>query len=136
MTEQHPYDAAGAPFPTTYYLTCPHAVAVVARAEAAGGVARWSERAARDPELAESLRRATELQRRLRRDLAAGRVGPDEGASLDLAIGGSSSASALKCLHAHVAFALAQPSYELGARVVAGLPEPLFPARCCLGDRG
>ena len=42
VTEQLPYDHEGGPFPTTYYLTCPHLVAAVARLEAAGGVERWS----------------------------------------------------------------------------------------------
>src|SRR4029450_8346671 len=39
-TEQPPYDAAGEPFPTTYYLTCRHLVAAVSRLEAAGGIER------------------------------------------------------------------------------------------------
>jgi hypothetical protein len=42
VTEQAPYDSAGDPFPTTYYLTCRHLVAAVARLEAAGGIERWS----------------------------------------------------------------------------------------------
>lgn len=137
VTEQEPYGTGGEPFPTTYYLTCPHAVAVVARAEALGGVECWSERVAAEPALAASLDGATDLQRRLRRELATGRVGPDGGASLDLGIGGSSSPRALKCLHAHIAFALATPGYALGQAMVAELPEPLFPAGgCCLGDPG
>ena len=59
VTEQWPYDDAGDPFPTTYYLTCPHLVAAIARLEAAGGVERWSEEVERDPELAADLERAT-----------------------------------------------------------------------------
>ena len=51
VTEQEPYDAEGAPFPTTYYLTCPHLVAAVSRLEAAGGVERWSAAVAASPEL-------------------------------------------------------------------------------------
>src|SRR5207247_1898188 len=39
-------------------------------------------------------------------------------------------AGSLKCLHAHVAFALARPGYELGQRIVEEL-EPLWPASCC-----
>ena len=34
ITEQQPYDDDGEPFPTTYYLTCPHLVAAVSRLEA------------------------------------------------------------------------------------------------------
>ena len=130
VTEQAPYAADGSPFPTTYYLTCPHAVAAVSRLEAAGGVERWSALAAADAALRASVERATEEQRELRRALAAGRVGRDEGASLELGIGGSSSPLRLKCLHAHVAFALARPGYVLGERVVAEL-EQLFPEDGC-----
>ena len=72
VTEQWPYDDAGDPFPTTYYLTCPHLVAAIARIEAAGGVERWSEEVEHDPELAADLERATAEQRRIRRDLAGG----------------------------------------------------------------
>ena len=121
MTEQNPYTTAGDPFPTTYYLTCRHLVAAVSRVEAAGGVERWSEEAAHDPELAASLAAATEEQRSVRRELAAGRSGPDEGASLELGIGGSRHPGRLKCLHAHVAYALARPGYLLGERVLAEL---------------
>jgi hypothetical protein len=131
VTEQNAYDDEGEPFPTTYYLTCPHLVAAVSRLEDAGGVERWSERVAEDPELARSLDEATEKQRAIRRELAADRTGADDGASLELGIGGSRNPRRLKCLHAHVAFALAHPGYQLGERIVAELPQPLWPEDCC-----
>ena len=130
VTEQEPYDPAGEPFPTTYYLTCRHLVEAVSRVEAAGGVERWSAAAEADPALRTSVERATEDQRRERRRLAAGRTGRDDGASLDLGIAGSRNPLRLKCLHAHVAYALARPGYELGERVLAEL-EPLWPDACC-----
>ena len=130
VTEQHPYDPAGEPFPTTYYLTCRHLVAAISRIEAAGGVERWTRAVAEDASLAESLRRATEEQRRLRGELAEGRSGNDDGASLELGIGGASRPERLKCLHAHAAFALARPGYELGERILAEL-DPLWPGSCC-----
>jgi uncharacterized protein len=131
VTEQEPYDQQGEPFPTTYYLTCPHLVAAVSRLEAAGGVEEWSGRAVHDLALARSLEDATEMQRAIRRVLAVGRSGTDGGSSLGLGIGGSRNPRRLKCLHAHVAFALANPGYELGERIVADLPQPLWPPRCC-----
>jgi uncharacterized protein len=134
VTEQLPYDPAGEPFPTTYYLTCPHLVAQISRIEAGGGVERWSERAVTDPDLAESVTRAAEQQRRIRRELAAGQTGHDNGASLDLGIGGASRPERLKCLHAHVAFALARPGYLLGESVVAEI-EPFWPETCCMEAR-
>jgi uncharacterized protein len=130
VTEQEPYDDDGEPFPTTYYLTCPHLVAAVARIEAGGGVDRWSEAAAADVALAASLREATERQRKLRRELAGERRGRDDGCSLELGIGGTARPGRLKCLHAHAAFALARPPYELGERILAEV-EPLWPPACC-----
>jgi hypothetical protein len=118
VTEQAPFDSAGEPFPTTFWLTCPQLVAAVSRLEAAGGVERWSRAAAEDPELHASLERANEEQRRIRPEL-------------DLGIGGARpGAGSLKCLHAHAAFALARPGYELGERIVGEL-DPVWPQVCC-----
>jgi hypothetical protein len=120
VTEQAPFGTDDRPFPTTFWLTCPAAVAKVSRLEAAGGVERWSAAARDDPEVAASLAKADAEQRALRPELDAG-------------IGGArAGAGSLKCLHAHVAFALARPGYELGERILAEL-EPLFPERCCTG---
>lgn len=118
VTEQEPFTSSGTPFPTTYYLTCPWLVAGIARLEAAGGVQRWTDAAARDPELAASLARADAEQRALRPEL-------------DVGIAGTREVGPLKCLHAHAAFALARPGYELGERILAEV-EPLWPPdRCC-----
>ena len=130
VTVQAPYDSAGEPFPTTFYLTCRHLVAAVSRLEAAGGIERWSAAVEAEPALAASLRQATADQRAVRRELAGEQVGREGGTSLDLGIGGSSRPEKLKCLHAHVAFALARPGYELGDRIVAEI-ETLWPDRCC-----
>ena len=130
VTEQEPYDVDGEPFPTTYYLTCPHLVAAVSRLEAAGGVERWTAATTAEPELAASLERADDEQREIRHRLAGDRAGPDGGASLELGVGGAARGGSLKCLHAHVAFALARPGYELGDRIRAEL-EPLWPETCC-----
>jgi uncharacterized protein len=117
VTEQAAHDDAGEPFPTTYWVTCRHLVAAISRLEAAGGVERWSRAAADDPELARSLERANDEQRALRPEL-------------DLGIGGARRAGSLKCLHAHAAFALARPGYELGERILEEL-RPLWPDVCC-----
>lgn len=131
VTEQAPYDVRGEPFPTTYYVTCPHLVSAIARLEAAGGVERWSEAAASDPALGDSLARATADQQQVRRELAGDGDFTDGGASLDLGIGGARSPEHLKCLHAHVAFALARPGYELGERVFEEVVDPWPQERCC-----
>jgi uncharacterized protein len=130
VTEQSPYGSDGEPFPTTYYLTCRHLVTALSRLEAAGGVERWSDAARTDPALAASLAAGDEEQRRLRRELAGTETGSDGGDSLEYGIGGSRRSGGLKCLHAHSAFALARPGYELGERILDEV-EPRWPERCC-----
>jgi uncharacterized protein len=120
VTEQLPFDEDGRPFPTQFYVTCPYLVAAISRLEAAGGVERWSAAARDDEELGRSLARAQAEQRRLRPELDAG-------------IGGSTREGSLKCLHAHAAFALARPGYELGDRILGELPSH-WPDSCCTGD--
>ncbi len=117
VTEQAPFDENGRPFPTQFYVTCSHLVAAISRLEAAGGVDRWTKAAQADAGLAESLAFAQAQQRAIRPEIDAG-------------IGGSTRSGSLKCLHAHAAFALARPGYELGDRILAELPS-LWPDSCC-----
>jgi hypothetical protein len=131
VTEQSPYDPAGEPFPTTYYVTCRHLVAQISRLEAAGGVERWSDAVACDDVLQASRARADDAQRRIRAQLADGATGTDAGASLELGVGGQGrGAGSLKCLHAHIGFALANPGYELGERIAQEI-RPFWPDTCC-----
>jgi uncharacterized protein len=120
VTEQRAFDEDGKPFPTQFYVTCRYLVAAISRLEADGGVERWSRAAQEDATLARSLAGAQAEQRRLRPELDAG-------------IGGSTRSGSLKCLHAHAAFALARPGYELGDRILAELPQ-LWPDSCCTPD--
>jgi uncharacterized protein len=117
IVEQTPFDAAGEPFPTQFWLTCRHLAAQIARLEAAGGVDRWTEAAERESELASSLARAHAEQQELRPELSGG-------------VGGSTRTGSLKCLHAHAAFALARPGYVLGDRILAEA-DPLWPGDGC-----
>jgi uncharacterized protein len=118
VTEQAPFTPERQPFPTTYYLTCPWLVGAISRLEAGGGVARWRQAVEADPALAASLARADAEQRRIRPEL-------------DVGIGGTRRPEALKCLHAHAAFALARPGYELGERVLAEAGERWCPDGRC-----
>ena len=118
VVEQMPFDAAGEPFPTQFWLTCRYLAAQLARLEAGGGVERWTDAAAVDSELAASLASGHAEQQSLRPELTGG-------------IGGSTRTGSLKCLHAHAAFALARPGYVLGDRILAEAA-PLWPRnRCC-----
>ena len=118
VTEQRPFDEDGRPFPTTYWLTCPKLVAEISRLEASGGVERWSRAARDDADLGRSLAQADAEQRAVRPQLQAG-------------IGGATRRGSLKCLHAHAAFALARPGYELGDRILAEVPRMWPDDRCC-----
>jgi hypothetical protein len=121
VVEQEPFAADGEPFPTQFWLSCRHLSARIAQLEAAGGVERWTAATETDAELKESLDRANAEQRELRPELPGG-------------IGGSTRPGSLKCLHAHVAFALARPGYELGDRILAEA-EPLWPEASCCSNR-
>ena len=117
VTEQARYDADGRAVPDD---VLPHLPAPRRRRLAARGRRRrraLGRRRARIPALAASLERGDEEQRRLRPELPGG-------------IGGQTRTGSLKCLHAHAAFALARPGYELGERILAEV-EPLWPERCC-----
>jgi hypothetical protein len=89
----------GTPFPTHYYLTCPRAVAGCSSLEAAGLMARMTERLGQDRDLAAAYRRAHESYLHDRERY--GRV--DEIA--ELSAGGMP--DRVKCLHALVAHTLA-----------------------------
>lgn len=118
VTEQWPRNVDGAPFPTTYYLTCPQLVARISRLEAEGGVDRWTQAVHESPTLRSSLDVANAEQQALRPEIPGG-------------IGGSRRAGSLKCLHAHAAFALAEPGYALGRRILDEAA-PLYPSgECC-----
>jgi uncharacterized protein len=118
VVEQEPFAADGTPFPTQFWLTCPHLVAQLARVEAAGGVERWTQAVAADARLRRSLEQAEAAQRALRPQLPGG-------------IGGRARGGSLKCLHAHGAFALARPGYTLGDLVLADAAPLWPPGGCC-----
>ena len=117
VVEQPAATADGEPFPTAFWLCCPGLVRAVSRLEGAGGVRELEERIAGDPALAAQLDDAQERHRRLR---------PEHG----LGIGGVRNARAVKCLHAHVAFALGAPPYPLGEEVLAAAGG--IPTTCCM----
>jgi uncharacterized protein len=89
----------GTPFPTTYYLTSPPAVAAVSSLEAAGVMRELNDRLGADDELAEAYRRAHAAYLADRAEL--GDVPEIDGVSA----GGMP--ARVKCLHVLVAHALA-----------------------------
>ena len=133
VVEDLPYGDDGRPFPTLYYCTCPTLVEGISALESAGGVAAWEAAVAGDQGLAASLAAATAATRRRRRELARRGARPplDGGASLTGGIGGVRDVHRLKCLHAHVATALARPGYVLGDAIFAGVSRPWCDDRRC-----
>jgi hypothetical protein len=100
VVETSPRLADGTPFPTLYYLTCPRATGAVSVLESAGRMRTMSARLAEDAELAERYRAAHE--RYLAHREAIGHVDEIAGVSA----GGMP--TRVKCLHVHVAQALAE----------------------------
>jgi len=131
--ENLPYDAGGRPFPTLFYLTCPTYAAAISELESAGGVRAWARRLRGAGDLARSLGAEASAARRRRRDLAHRYRLPmlDAGVSLTTGVGGVSDRHAVKCLHAHVAHALAHPAYAFGAAVAAEVARPWCGDRRC-----
>jgi hypothetical protein len=117
----------GTPFPTTFYLTCPRAVAACSTLEAAGLMTEFTERVAADPELAARYAAAHRAYLDARDALAAGTVGvvPE---IAEISAGGMP--ARVKCLHALLGHALAAgPGVnpigdETLALVSAGWPFP------------
>ena len=117
VVEQPATTPDGEPFPTAFWLCCPGLVRAVSRLEGAGGVRDLEDRIAADATLAAQLAAAQERHRALRPEHALG-------------IGGVRNPQAIKCLHAHAAFAIGAPPHPLGDAIVAaagGIPEP-----CCM----
>lgn len=117
VVEQPPTTPDGAPFPTAFWLCCPGLIHAVSVLEGDGGVRALEERIAADPALAASLEEAQARHRALR---------PEHG----LGIGGVRNPHAVKCLHAHVAFALAAPPYAIGEELLAAAGG--VPTTCCM----
>ncbi|MBE0417429.1 MAG: DUF501 domain-containing protein [Coriobacteriia bacterium] len=114
------------PFPTLYWLTCPWLVGGVSATESGGDVASWAGRLAADPALAERMRRADERYREHR--AAASPFGDDP--CPDVGIAGQRDSLATKCLHAHVATALAGIDDPVGAELLATLGRSCPDGRC------
>jgi exopolyphosphatase/guanosine-5'-triphosphate,3'-diphosphate pyrophosphatase len=103
-----PIDAAGDPFPTTYWLTCPDAVKAISRIESEGWIARLNERMTDDGGFRASVEAAHDAYAADRAtDLTAARAwGGVAGTSIGI-----------KCLHAHYAYRLAGGDDPVGAWV-------------------
>lgn len=114
----------GTPFPTTYYLTHPGAVAAVSTLEASGLMRRMTERVGEEPELADAHRRAHADYLARRAELG------DVPEIAGISAGGMP--DRVKCLHVLVGHALARgPGVNvLGDEALALIADRWRPDRC------
>lgn len=130
MIAQRPYDEAGEPFPTTFWLSCRVLVRAVSELESSGGIAALERELASRPGLRRSRSRADGRVAAVRTLLDTGGLRADGGAALTASLEGGARGAPLKCLHAHVAAALAAPPYAFG-RLVLERAEPEVEESCC-----
>lgn len=120
----------GIPFPTTFYLSHPHATAAASRLENAGVMEDMTKRLAEDEELAKAYRAAHEqyLSARARIGEAAG-VGPVPEVA-GITAGGMP--ERVKCIHVLVGHSLAEGSgaNPLGDEALAMMRDEFDPAVC------
>lgn len=137
VVECLPVDDQGRPFSTLYYCTCPTLVVAAGAVESAGGVREWERRSAQQPDLKASLAAAQRFTVQRRSELMGhyGLKWPEH-AAVDAGVGGVRRLDSLKCLHAHVAHALARPEYELGRAIMASVSRPWCSDLRCSHDCG
>jgi hypothetical protein len=115
----------GTPFPAYAWLTCPWLAERVGALESSGEIARWSQRAGDDGELAAALRSTDAAVRYAR---AAESDGAD--ACADVGIAGQRDPLGVKCLHAHVALQLAGIADRIGSEVLGKIGYACDDERC------
>lgn len=106
--------ADGSLFPTTFWLCCPWLLERAGALESHGAAARWTARAAAEPGLAAQLRAADAALAGLRARESAG-----ADACAGVGVAGQRDPLAVKCIHAHVALALAGVADPIGEETLA-----------------
>jgi hypothetical protein len=115
----------GEPFPTLYWLTCPTLSERVSALESEGAAEKWSTRLSTDRDLADAMRSADEVYRRLRQ---AESIDSDRCAMVGIA--GQRDPLKTKCIHAHVAAYLAGVADPIGDAVLSEMEWECDDARC------
>ncbi|MFN2495651.1 MAG: DUF501 domain-containing protein [Pseudonocardiaceae bacterium] len=115
VVQTHPRLEDGTPFPTLYYLTCTRLVGLISTIESSGTMREMTARLAEDPGLADAYRGAHESYLAERDALAP----------LGTQVSAGGMPGRVKCLHVHVAHALARgPAVNpFGDEVLAQLGE-------------
>lgn len=112
VIRNRPRDGAGRPFPTREWLVCRRLGVAVSRLEAAGGVRALEADPALAPALASAHARHAALHEGHR-------------------VAGAGDPAHVKCLHAHLAFALAEGGGPV-ADWIGARADLAWPERCCV----
>jgi hypothetical protein len=125
VVETSPRLPNGTPFPTMYYLTCPHATAACSRLESAGVMRDMQERLSTDPVLAKRYEHAHEEYLARREAI--------EHVEEIAAISAGGMPDRVKCLHVHLGHALAAgPGVNPFGDEVREAVEPWWTAGPCV----
>jgi len=122
----------GKPFPTIFWLTCPYLTKAIDHLEAEGWVKRMETRVRENQVLAARLQAAhlAYINERYRLLTEEDRVFLEEtgmsAALLEKGIGGTADFNRVKCLHLHVAHALAREN-PIGELILRALPKHACP---------
>lgn len=117
--------ADGTPFPTVFWLTCPHLVECSSKLESGGELTRWQERIDSDPDFAAQLQEATDAFARLRTSETPAAVECE-----DLGIAGQREPFGAKCIHARVAVTLEGVPDPIGRAAIAACGSICGDMRC------
>jgi len=130
----------GKPFPTLFWLTCPYLTHKIDHLEAVGWIGRLERRMSEDAALRAGMERAHERYVAERAALLSDEerlvaAGGGLGASLlEKGIGGIADRGTLKCLHLHVAHALADALAD--ANPIGSIVLAMLPATECRSEEG
>lgn len=134
VIKNDPFSREGKPNPNIYYLTCPFLRKIAARLENAGQIANFEARVATEAALREDLEAAQRRHRQEWSQAAAAFTGSTEtkrpAAPPNMAA--AKDELKIKCLHAHFAWYLTHPDYQLGQMLAQELDSPWCTDKRCL----
>ena len=113
----------GKPFPTIFWLTCPHLVKEVSRLEEAGYISKFEEKLRRDERFRRRYLKAHSFERMLRKPFIPQNL--PKGVKkklLSVGVGGIENPLGVKCLHLHLASYLGGVPNPIGKEVSKLIP--------------
>ncbi|GAB6188980.1 DUF501 domain-containing protein [Marinitoga arctica] len=105
------------PFPTLYWLTCPHLIKEVGKLESIGKIKEWEEELKNNKELKEEYIKAHFEEKEKRNGLLTDEADWIKKRLENIGIGGISNFETIKCLHLQLASYLGGTKNPIGERV-------------------